>query len=264
MKKIGIIGAGNMGGSICRAIALSGKFAPRDLYVYDKNLKTAFEELGIKQESLENTVENADCIILAVKPNAILSVIEDIKKIGDISKKLIISIAAGVKLATLTKALSSQKVVRVMPNICLSANQGMCVMCKADSVTDDELSFARGIFDLAGKTELVNEELIDACTAINGSGPAYVFMFMEALADAGVRLGIDRQTAYRLTAQTVLGSAALLMESGKHPADLKDAVCSPGGTTIEAVKALEEAGLRNAVFEAVDACAKKAKEMGKS
>lgn len=263
MKKIAVIGAGNMGGAIINAVASDSAFEKENIYVYDKVIKDNIKNLGVKCVSLKDAL-SSDCIILAVKPNIIKDVCEEIKNSCDISGKMFISIAAGVKIATLRDALSTNKIIRVMPNICLTAGEGMSVLCKDDGISEDELSFAESIFELAGKTTVIKEELIDACTAINGSGPAYVFIFMEAMADAAVSLGIDRKTAYELSAQTVLGSAALMLESGVHPAELKDRVCSPGGTTIEAVKALENAGLRNAVFSAVTACAQKASEMGKS
>lgn len=263
MKTIAVIGAGNMGGAIIGALAKDSGFGKENIYVYDKFIKDEIKNLGVNCVSVKEAI-CAECIILAVKPNILKDVCEEIRNLCDISEKVFISIAAGVKIQTLERFLSSDKIIRVMPNICLTAGEGMCVMCKDGGVSDDELSFAKSIFDLAGKTIVIKEDLIDACTAINGSGPAYVFMFMEAMADAAVSLGIDRKTAYELSAQTVLGSAALMLESGLHPAELKDRVCSPGGTTIEAVKALENTGFRNAVFSAVNACAEKAKEMSKS
>lgn len=263
MKSVAVIGAGNMGGAIIGAIASDSGIKKESIYVYDKFVKDEIKNLGVKCVSIKEAVL-ADCIILAVKPNVIESVCEDIKNLCDVSQKVVVSIAAGIKISTLEGFLSSKKIIRVMPNICLTAGEGMSVMCKSEEISEDELSFVKDIFDLSGKTTVIKEELIDACTAINGSGPAYVFMFMEAMADAAVSLGIDRKTAYELCGQTVLGSASLMLKSGIHPADLKDRVCSPGGTTIEAVKALENAGLRSAVFSAVTACAKKAKEMGKS
>ena len=159
--------------------------------------------------------------------------------------------------------MGNVKAVRVMPNLCLKAKEGMTVICPNDECSADDIDLANKIFSSCGKTAMVKESLIDACTAINGSGPAYVFMFMEALADSAVKHGIDRETAYLLAGQTVLGSAKLMLESKIHPGQLKDMVCSPGGTTIEAVAVLEEMGLRNAVISAVDACSAKANEMSK-
>lgn len=263
MKNIGFIGAGNMGGAIISGMVSSGSFDARNIYVCDKALKQEICDLGINAATMKETVESSECIVLAVKPNMIFGVIDDIKKECDISGKLFISIAAGLRLCDLAAALGTERVVRVMPNICLRAGEGMSVLCKTDNATQADLDAAQKIFAASGKTAVVAEGLIDACTAINGSGPAYVFMFMEALADAAVKHGIDRATAYALSAQTVLGSAALMLDTGLQPGVLKDMVCSPGGTTIEAVQALEDSGLRSSVMAAVDACVNKAAQMGK-
>ncbi|MBQ4528035.1 MAG: pyrroline-5-carboxylate reductase [Clostridia bacterium] len=263
MCKIGFIGAGNMGGAIISGMIESKSFEPGNILVCDKIINEEIKKCHVVYSDIKNVTESCDFIVLAVKPANIFDVIKDIRKTGDISSKVFISIAAGVSLEKLKAALSTDKVIRVMPNICLKAKQGMCVLAMAEGIDDSEMETALKIFSCSGKTAVVKEELIDACTAINGSGPAYVFMFIEAMADAAVKHGIDRQTAYMLSAQTVLGSAAMVLETNLHPAVLKDMVCSPGGTTIEAVQALEDCGMRAAVMEAVDACAMKASKMGK-
>ena len=150
-----------------------------------------------------------------------------------------------------------------MPNLCLMAGEGMSVLARGGDVTDEEMLFAESIFKCAGKTAIVPENLIDACTSINGSGPAYVFMFIEALTRAGIMQGIDRETALSLTLQTLIGAVKTVEKTGVDPEELKERVCSPGGTTIEAVKVFEEKGLYSIVAEAVDACAKKAKLLSK-
>ena len=263
MKKIGFIGAGNMGSAIISAMIQKGSFDACQIFVCDKIRNESLQNAGICYKDAKTLANECDVIVLAVKPANIFDVIESIKKDTDISSKVFISIAAGVTIQKLSEALSSRKIIRVMPNLCIKAGEGMSVLSKTDHISEDEMELARNIFSCAGKTIEVKEELIDSCTAINGSGPAYVFMFIEAMADAAVKHGIDRKTAYTLSAQTVLGSAAMVMETELHPGVLKDMVCSPGGTTIEAVAALEEAGLRSAVIKAVDACAKKAEAMGK-
>ncbi len=263
MLKTAFIGAGNMGGSIISALCKSPSFCADDIFVCDKALRKEISDLGIKEASLCEATKGADVIILAVKPNVIFDVIENIRKC-DIDGKTFVSVAAGIKLESLCDALGTNKIVRVMPNICLMAGEGMSVLARANGIDDNEMDFVQSIFDCAGKTSVVSESLIDACTAINGSGPAYVFMFIEALADAAVNQGIDRQTAYALSTQTVLGSAKMVQSTNMHPAALKDMVCSPGGTTIEAVKALENANLRSAVMAAVEACVKKARELANS
>lgn len=263
MNNTAFIGAGNMGGAIISGMMQSGGFDAESIYVCDKALRPEISSLGIKPAALKEAADKCDRIVLAVKPNVIFDVIDDIKKERDTKGKLFVSIAAGVKLSDLCAALGSDKVIRVMPNLCLGAGEGMSVLCAGADVTADELAETEKIFAASGKTAVVKESLIDACTAINGSGPAYVFMFIEALADAAVKHGIDRATAYELSSQTVLGSAAMVQKTGLHPAVLKDMVCSPGGTTIEAVQALEDTGLRSSVMAAVDACAAKATELGK-
>ncbi|MBR2405391.1 MAG: pyrroline-5-carboxylate reductase [Clostridia bacterium] len=262
MKKIAFIGAGNMGGAIITGLVRAKACSACDIYVCDKALRADIAALGVIDSSLKDAVDLSDVVVLAVKPNVIFDVIADIKSECNIDGKVFVSIAAGIKLSDLSDALGTCKLVRVMPNLCLLAGEGMSVICAHDSVSRAELCDVQKIFASSGKTIITKETLIDSCTAINGSGPAYVFMFIEALADAAVKHGIDRATAYELSTQTVLGSAAMVQSSGLHPAVLKDMVCSPGGTTIEAVKALEATGLRASVMAAVDACAEKASKLG--
>lgn len=259
---IGFIGAGNMGGAIISAMVRSGKYAPESIMVCEKNICDEIAALGVNFGNLKDTVEKSDYIIFAVKPNVLPEILCEIKETCNISDKVFVSIAAGVRISAIEAELGKCKIVRVMPNICLKAGEGMTVISGGEMVSDGELAIAQEFFACAGKTAIVKENQIDACTAISGSGPAYVFMFAEALADAAVKQGLDRKTAYLLANQTLLGSAALCMESGLHPAELKDMVCSPGGTTIEAVEALECGGFRACVMEAVDACAKKARKLG--
>ena len=264
MCKIGFIGAGNMGGAIISGMISGKAFEKTDINVCDLKIPDSILSLGINPMDLEDCVANSDYIILAVKPAGLGSVLEKVKTVASYGDKTYISIAAGYKIENIEKILGNVRIIRVMPNLCLKAGEGMTVVCANDNCTNLQLETAQKIFSSCGKTAIVKENLIDACTAINGSGPAYVFMFMEALADAAVKHGIDRETAYLLAGQTVLGSAKLLLDSKIHPGELKDMVCSPGGTTIEAVASLEEAGFRNAVLSAVDACAKKADEMSKT
>lgn len=261
MIKTGFIGTGNMGSAIISGMIKENIFDISEIYAYDKIQNNALTKSGINYVDLETLVGQCDYIVLAVKPANIFEVIESLKSHGDISSKVFISIAAGVTLEKLSNALESNRIIRVMPNLCLTALEGMSVLSRTSDVDDNQMEFAKRIFSCAGKVIEVKEELIDSCTAINGSGPAYVFMFMEAMADAAVKYGIDRKTAYTLSAQTVLGSAALMLETGLHPANLKDMVCSPAGTTIEALAALEESGFRSAVIKAVDACVQKAKNI---
>ena len=263
MNTIGFIGAGNMGSAIIGGMIASGNFDAKNINVCDKVISNTVAAYGVNTKSFEETCVDSDCIVLAVKPAGLGDVLKQIKTLKDYNKKLYISIAAGYKLESVKNILGDVRAIRVMPNLCLKSGEGMTVICAGETCTKDDLALADKIFSSCGKTAVVKESLIDACTAINGSGPAYVFMFMEALADAAVNHGIDRETAYLLAGQTVLGSAKLMLDSKIHPGQLKDMVCSPGGTTIEAVASLEETGFRNAVMSAVDACAKKADQMSK-
>lgn len=206
-------------------------------------------------------VENADVIILAIKPIYMEEVIKEITETVT-DDKLVITLAPGKTLEWLDMTFGKQtKIVRTMPNTPALVGEGMTALCPNEFVTEEELQIAEQLFGGCGRTQVVSEKMIDVVTGVSGSSPAYVFMFIEALADAGVADGMPRNQAYEFAAQAVLGSAKLLLETGKHPGELKDMVCSPGGTTIEAVRVLEEKGLRSAVFEATKAAIKKAKEL---
>lgn len=260
---VGFVGAGNMGGAIISGIVERGGFAKDSVYVCDHVISDKIRNLNINVTNLSDLVSKSDYIILCVKPNVLPGVLNEIKEIKCYESKVYVSIAAGIKITAIKQILGDVKVVRTMPNLPLVAGEGMTALCRCEKISDSEFAFVSGIFSSSGKSRETDEALIDACTAINGSGPAYVFMFIEALADAAVNNGLKRSDAYVLAAQTVLGSAKMLLETEKHPGELKDMVCSPGGTTIAAVAALEENGFRHAVMSAVDACAKKAADMGK-
>ncbi len=258
--KIGFIGGGNMAGALANGVIKSGLCKKSEVCIcdineeslkkYDKEIKTSTDN----KDALE-----CDYIILAVKPFILSKVLEELSAY-DIKEKVFISIAAGITTDEIKGILGKEaKVIRVMPNTPAQVAEGMTVIAKPDScVTDSELSDAVKIFDAVGKTQIMAENMINAVTGISGSGPAYVFMFIEAMADAAVLGGIPRETAYELSAQTVLGSAKMVLETGKHPGELKDMVCSPKGTTIEAVAELEKRGFKSAVIEAIKKCIDKA------
>ena len=208
--------------------------------------------------------ENGDLIILAVKPLYVREVIDEMKPA--LQGKAVLSIAAGWTVGMLADALrgTGATYLRVMPNTPALVGEGMTALCDDTTFSQEDFDYAKGIFDAIGKTRILPERLFDGVTAISGSSPAYVYMMIEAMADAGVREGLPRAYAYEMAAQAVLGSALMVLSSGTHPAALKDAVCSPGGTTIEAVAALERCGFRHAVMEAMKACADKSREMSKS
>lgn len=259
--KIGFIGAGNMGSAILKGICRSGEIKSENIRVYDikrpENLPS-----GVLYADFNSCVEQSDYILIAVKPNVFPKVLEDIKKL-DYKDKVFISIAAGITVDFIKGALGDVKVVRAMPNLPLCVGEGMTVVSVFDGITDDEMCAVKCIFESSGKMCVLPEDYINKCLSINGSGPAYVFMFIEALADAACKNGVARNDAYTLAAQTVLGSAKMVLETGIHPGALKDMVCSPAGTTIEAVVELEKKGFRNAIIEASDRCTEKAISMSK-
>ena len=262
--KIACIGTGAMGGAIMRSVCK--KYDVKNISVTDKNTE------GAKAFASENgcnfasgnieVLKDADFAFIAVKPQFLKDVFDEIHGHVD-AKTVLISMAAGVKLETLKAFLPEGRFVRMMPNVCAQIGEAMTAVTKSAEVSDDEFKTAKEILSAAGIVEEVPEKLMDCVTAVSGSGPAFVFMFIEALADAAVLCGMPRAQAYTYAAQTVKGSAELVMETGKHPAALKDSVCSPAGTTIAGVKALEENGFRNAVIQAVEKACLRSEELGK-
>lgn len=207
-------------------------------------------------------MREAGIIILSVKPQVIEKVLAEIAPVVD-DKKLIISIAAGVSLAKIENALKKgSRVVRVMPNTPALVLAGVAALTRGNSATNEDVSFAKVIFDSVGRSVVVDEKLMDAVTGLSGSGPAYVFMIIDALSDAGVKVGLPRQLALELAAQTVYGSAKMVLETKEHPAKLRDMVTSPGGTTIEGLHALEKGKLRATLMNAVEAATARSKELG--
>jgi pyrroline-5-carboxylate reductase len=262
---IGICGTGNMGKAIIQGLVGSGLIAPEHIYIY--NIHKAKAE-AIQQASGVTVVDSAaelvkrvETVILAVKPNIMDSVLADIKDVVQ-ADTVVISIAAGLTIERLAAPLpQGTKIIRVMPNTPALVGEGMSALAVNDAVTKDEKAAALAVFESFGKAELVAERLIDAVCGLSGSGPAYVYMFIEALADGAVLEGMPRQMAYTFAAQTVLGAAKMVLETGEHPGKLKDDVCSPGGTTIEAVRVLEEKGFRAAASAAVVASTEKNKAL---
>ena len=263
--KIGFTGCGNMGSAMMRGIIASGKCPAENIMASDmvaEVLKSRKEELGILTTTdNREAAEFAQILFLSIKPQYYEEVIAQIRTI-DLQDKIIVTIAPGKTLKWLKEQFGKEvKIIRTMPNTPAMVGEGMMGMCPNENVTDEDLRLVRDVCSGFGKTELVGENLMDVVTAVSGSSPAYVFMFIEAMADAAVADGMPRDKAYRFAAQAVLGSAKMVLETGKHPGELKDMVCSPGGTTIEAVRVLEEKGMRSAVFEAVKACVRKSKGM---
>lgn len=264
-QRIGFIGGGNMGGAMMSGIVKTGVCKPEQVMVFDvyaPTLEKLNRELGIQTtDKVETLIECSDIIVLAVKPQVLPAVLEEhgAKITAD---KLVISIAAGITMERLTNWLTaSHKIVRVMPNTPAMVGEGMSGICPNSNVSESEKAEILEIFNCFGKAEFVPEKLIDAVVGVSGSSPAYVYMFIEALADGAVREGMPRPQAYKFAAQAVLGSAKMVLESGLHPGALKDMVCSPAGTTIEAVYALEKGGMRAAVMDAVHISAEKNRNM---
>lgn len=257
-SKIGLIGCGNMGTAILQGITASEKARPQDIMVSCRTASTLAEKqitFGVQTTTDNRAVaEFADLLFLAVKPQFYAEVIAEIRD-AVTERELILSIAPGKTLAWLTEQFGKTvKVIRAMPNTPAMVGSGMMGMCAGTAVTQEELARVRDVCSGFSETETVPEHLMDVVTAVSGSSPAYVFMFIEAMADAAVAGGMPRPQAYKFAAQAVLGSARMVLELGMHPGELKDMVCSPGGTTIQAVRVLEEKGMRSGVFEAMMRC----------
>lgn len=263
--KVGFIGFGNMAKAIAGGILSKGDLKREDIMVsalHEETIRKAQEEFGISG-SLKNqeVVDFADYIFLAVKPQYYHEVIEEISS-PEIEGKVFISIAPGKTLQWLKEVFSKEvKLVRAMPNTPATVGEAMTAICYDDKLSCFEKKNIKTLFQSVGEVEEVNENLMDAVVGISGSSPAYVFMMIEAMADAGVRGGLSRKAAYRFAAQAVLGSAKMVLESGLHPGELKDGVCSPAGTTIEAVAKLEERGFRSAIIESIAVCIEKSSNM---
>ena len=263
--RIGFIGAGNMGSALIKGVLKSGRYNPENVYIYDTDSdkqKSICNETGAsKASSAADLVDICGIVVLAVKPNMVKNALEGTGSCFS-EDKLLVSIAAGISIKTLFDIVGSKaKIIRTMPNTPTLVGEGMTIISPSENVSDEEVQEIKGLFECVGRTEQLPEELMSAVTSLSGSSPAYVFILLEAMADAAVRFGIKRDAAYRIGAQAVLGSAKLALETGKHPGVLKDQVCSPGGTTIEAVAVLEEKGFRDAVIEAMKSCYDKAQKM---
>ena len=264
-KKIGFIGSGNMAKAMIGGIIKSGLLKSNMITssaLTESTLKSIEKEFGINTTiDSREVVKNSDIIVVAVKPNVYDNVLESVKDLID-DNKIIVTIAAGKTIASIESIIGSdKKIIRTMPNTPALVNEGMSALCKNKNITDEELTIVKTIFESFGKAEIVGEYLIDAVIGASGSAPAYVFMFIEAIADAVVSAGMPRNQAYKFVAQAVMGSAKMVLETDKHPGELKDMVCSPGGTTIEAVKTLENEGMRSAVIKGMASCIEKSIKM---
>lgn len=264
-KKIGFIGAGKMAQAMIEGILKSSLIPKEKITV---SAKTAETMDRIKSSYKIHTTRSnqeiarfADILILAVKPDQHRKVIEEIKNIIH-HESTIITIAAGITLADIEREFGfSIKAVRTMPNTPSLVGEGMTVICPNEMLCEEEIVEIERLFQTFGKTERLDEKLMNAVPAISGSSPAYVYMLIEAMADGGVKQGIPRDKTYRLAAQAVLGAAKMVLETDKHPGELKDNVCTPGGATIEAVAELEKKQFRGSVLAAMESCTEKVKSL---
>lgn len=269
-KKLGFIGGGNMAEAMIKGLLSASFIEARSIFVSEpseqkRDALHAEYKIKVTADNHELT-KKCDILILAVKPQILKEVLHDIRTLVG-SDKLVISIAAGVPIAIMDGVLrgdSNKKfnVVRTMPNTPALVQEGVTAIASGKHVNKNDVKIAHRIFEAVGRTVDVEEGHLDAVTGLSGSGPAYIFMLIEALSDAGVKMGLSREVANTLTIQTVLGSAKLARESGKHPGELKDMVTSPAGTTIAGLHALEEGGLRTTMMNAVEDATLRSRELG--
>lgn len=260
-----VVGGGQMGRALVGGMLAGKVITPEGLHVVDPSAESRLwwkEHHSDVQvgDDLKSAVSSADIVLLAVKPNVIPAVTQQHATL--LAGKLVVSIAAGISLQQLCDWIGHQRVVRVMPNTPSLVGAGASAYCAANEVTAEDLKQIDAMLASVGIALQVDESQMDAVTGLSGSGPAYVCLIVEALADGGVLAGLSRPVAMKLAAQTVLGTAKMIAQTGRHPGELKDAVASPGGTTIAALKVLEQNGLRGALVEAVAASAKRSKELG--
>ena len=263
--ELGIIGAGNMGSSILKGIVTSNFLSGKNISVFDlheEKIQKLIKEYDIRKSESENqAAKESDILILAVKPNIVPKVLETIKDNLN-EKTMIFSIAAGISINFIENIIgNNKKIIRAMPNTPAQIMEGMTAVSFNKNIEESEKKIIFELLNSFGKSIEIEEKLMHVYTGISGSLPAYVYVFMEALADGGVLEGMPRDMAYEIIAQAVSGSAKMLLETGKHPGILKDEVASPGGTTIAALKVLEDGKFRGTVMKAVKACTKKSKEM---
>ena len=264
-KTLAFIGCGNMGEALVKGLLASKAAQPGQVRISArrpervKELQAAY---GVGAGTNAEIVRASDVVVLAVKPQILDQVLRQLT--NELTKdKLILSVAAGVPIAAIERRLHPPtRVIRAMPNTPATVGAAATAIALGEHATDEDYATAKTIFDSVGLTVLLEETQLDAVTGLSGSGPAYIFLIIEALADAGVKVGLSRRASLQLAAQTVLGSAKLLLESGQHPGLLKDGVTSPGGTAIAGLHTLEAGGLRNVLMNAVEAATRRSKELG--
>ena len=261
MNTYGFIGCGNMGGILA---SLAAKDFGKSVYLYDINTIKAqaiADKTGARIVDMETLAENCDYIFLVDKPQVLPAVLTELKPL--LSKRtVLVSMAAGVKIDKISAIIPEMPIIRIMPNTPAAVEEGVILYCTGNGVTGGDVDGFLDALQSAGTLDQIDEALIDAASALSGCGPAFVYMFIEALADGAVKCGLPRDKAIAYAAGTVMGAGKMVLEGGKHPEALKDAVCSPGGSTIAGVAALEEKAFRSAVISAVTAAYKRTKELG--
>jgi pyrroline-5-carboxylate reductase len=266
-KKICIIGTGNMGEALISGLISSASSKPKNIIctdVREAKLKTIQEAYGVRTTpNNSEAVADSDIVIYAVKPQIMAAVLNETAENLDMSK-LIISIAAGVPMEAIESCLDKKlRLIRVMPNIAAAVKEAATAVAAGKHATEEDIKLAMTVFNSIGKTVFIPENyLMDAITGLSGSGPAYIFLIVEAMADAGVKVGLSRREALFLSAQTVLGAAKMLIETHEHPGQLRDRVTSPGGTAIAGLATLEQGGLRTTLINAVEVATNRSKELG--
>lgn len=265
--KLGFIGAGNMGGAILKGCVESGNFASKDIYVCDKDLerRKSWEELLLinTTEDIGTVVDICDIVIVGIKPDGFSSVMPEISPKWK-TNKILVSMAAGVPISFLEEFLPmGSKVIRIMPNTPAMVREGMVAVCRNNNISNQDMEVAMEIFRSVGQTEEVDENLIDCVIGVSGSSPAYTYLYIEALVESAVANGMGKEMATRFAAQSVLGAAKMVLETGVEPQQLCLNVCSPGGTTIEAVNTLQENGFKKNVTQAFQAAVDKSKSLSK-
>jgi pyrroline-5-carboxylate reductase len=266
-KKICILGTGNMGEALVSGLIGSASSKPQNIIctdVREAKLKAVHEKYGV-QTTADNldAVTQSDIVIYAVKPQIMAAVLKETAEKLDMSK-LIISIAAGVPMEAIESFLNKKlRLIRVMPNIAAAVKEAATAVAAGKNASEEDIKLAMTVFNSIGRTVFIPENyLMDAITGLSGSGPAYIFLIVEAMADAGVKVGLSRQEALFLSAQTVLGAAKMLIETREHPGQLRDRVTSPGGTAIAGLATLEEGGLRTTLINAVEVATNRSRELG--
>ena len=271
-KKLGFIGGGNMTEALVKGLLASSFVDLKDIFVSDlisDRLEYLSREYKVKTtDDNRRLVQKSDILVLAVKPQAVSKALESFSDLVD-SNKIIISVAAGISINLIEDTLDAEgkkkiSVIRTMPNTPALVQEGATAICGSGHSSKLDIKIAHHIFKAIGQTVDIEEIHMDAVTGLSGSGPAYIFMIIEALSDAGVKVGLSREVSNILTIQTILGSAKLARDGGKHPGELKDMVTSPGGTTISGLHMLEEGGVRAAFMNAVERATQRSRELGEN